>query len=56
MHTARGSGHMDMKLLKSFVAVATHCSFSKAAKELHTVQPAISRHIISLENELGVSL
>ena len=47
---------MDIKVLKSFVAVATHCSFSKAAKELHTVQPAISRHIINLENELGVSL
>ncbi|CDU04206.1 Transcriptional Regulator, LysR family protein [Vibrio coralliirubri] len=47
---------MEIKVLKSFVAVATHCSFSKAAKELNTVQPAISRHITSLEHELGVSL
>lgn len=47
---------MELKLLKSFVAVATHRSFSKAAKELHTVQPAISRHITSLEDELGTSL
>lgn len=47
---------MDIKLLKSFVAVAHHRSFSKAAKELHTVQPAISRHITSLEEELGTSL
>ena len=47
---------MEIKVLKSFVAVATHRSFSKAAKELNTVQPAISRHITSLEHELGVSL
>ncbi|WP_394245660.1 LysR family transcriptional regulator [Vibrio astriarenae] len=47
---------MELKLLKSFIAVATHRSFSKAAKELHTVQPAISRHITSLEDELGTSL
>jgi len=49
-------GYMEIKVLKSFIAVATHCSFSKAAKELNTVQPAISRHITSLEHELGVSL
>ncbi|MCU8501910.1 LysR family transcriptional regulator [Vibrio vulnificus] len=47
---------MELKLLKSFVSVATHRSFSKAAKELHTVQPAISRHITSLEDELDTSL
>jgi len=47
---------MNIKVLKSFIAVATYCSFSKAAKELHTVQPAISRHITSLEDELGTSL
>lgn len=47
---------MEIKVLRSFVAVATHRSFSRAAKELHTVQPAISRHITSLEDELGVKL
>ena len=47
---------MDIKILKSFIKVAKHKSFSEAARELHTVQPAISRHISALETELGVSL
>jgi DNA-binding transcriptional LysR family regulator len=47
---------MDIKTLKSFIAVAKHKSFSEAAHELHTVQPAISRHISALEATLGVSL
>ncbi|MCP4055931.1 MAG: LysR family transcriptional regulator, partial [Pseudoalteromonas sp.] len=47
---------MDIKILKSFIAVAKHLSFSEAAQELHTVQPAISCHISSLEEQLGVSL
>ncbi|MGB5446567.1 MAG: LysR substrate-binding domain-containing protein [Psychromonas sp.] len=47
---------MELKTLKSFVAVATLKSFSAAAKELYTVQPAISRHISTLEEELGVKL
>ena len=47
---------MDLKTLKSFITVAKHKSFSEAARELHTVQPAISRHILALETELGVSL
>jgi len=47
---------MELKTLKSFVAVATLKSFSAAAKELYTVQPAISRHITRLENELDVKL
>lgn len=47
---------MDNKILKSFIAVAKHKSFSEAARELHTVQPAISRHIAALESELTVSL
>lgn len=47
---------MELKTLKSFVAVATLKSFSAAAKELYTVQPAISRHIARLENELDVKL
>lgn len=47
---------MDFKTLKSFVSVATHQSFSAAAKELNTVQPAVSRHISMLEEELGVVL
>ena len=47
---------MDIKTLKSFITVAKHKSFSQAARELNTVQPAISRHISALESELGVNL
>lgn len=47
---------MELKLLRSFVAVARFKSFSSAARELNTVQPAISRHISDLERELNVSL
>jgi DNA-binding transcriptional LysR family regulator len=47
---------MELKILRSFVAVATNKSFSAAARELNTVQPAISRQIAALENELGVRL
>lgn len=47
---------MDIKILKSFISVAAHQSFSGAARELNTVQPAISRHIAMLEDELGVVL
>ncbi|MEH6712775.1 MAG: LysR family transcriptional regulator [Paraglaciecola polaris] len=47
---------MDIKALNSFITVAKHKSFSNAARELHTVQPAISRHISALEAELGVTL
>tara|TARA_R110000751_G_C13794926_1_gene482900 strand:- start:19801 stop:20712 length:912 start_codon:yes stop_codon:yes gene_type:complete len=47
---------VDIKVLKSFITVAKHKSFSEAARELHTVQPAISRHISALELELGVVL
>jgi len=47
---------MEIKTLKSFVTVASLKSFSAAARELNTVQPAISRHIADLEDELGVSL
>jgi DNA-binding transcriptional LysR family regulator len=47
---------MEIKTLKSFVAVATFSNFSAAARELNTVQPAISRHIADLESELGTRL
>ncbi|MEL0659674.1 LysR family transcriptional regulator [Psychromonas arctica] len=47
---------MDIKTLNSFIMVARYKSFSEAARELNTVQPAISRHIAALEAELGVTL
>lgn len=47
---------MEIRTLKSFVKVAQYQSFTRAAKELNTVQPAISRQIAELEEELEVSL
>lgn len=47
---------MDFHHLKYFVEVANQKSFSKAARNLHISQSAISRTIKSLEDELGVIL
>jgi DNA-binding transcriptional LysR family regulator len=42
--------------LKAFAAVARQRSFSRAAGELYLSQPAISKHVASLEAELGKQL
>jgi DNA-binding transcriptional LysR family regulator len=42
--------------LRAFAAVARTRSFSRAAKELYVSQPAISKHIAALEDELGTEL
>lgn len=42
--------------LRVFAALARKHSFSKAAQELSISQPAVSRHIADLENDLGVVL
>jgi DNA-binding transcriptional LysR family regulator len=47
-----GSG-MDADALEAFLAVYRHRSFSKAAQMLHRTQPALSRRIRLLEEELG---
>lgn len=47
---------MDISSLKAFLSVAEHASFSAAAQELHLTQPAISKRIALLEDELGVRL
>lgn len=47
---------MDFPALKAFVAVADCGSFSVAAERLFITQPAISKRVASLENDLGVSL
>lgn len=46
----------DWRLLNAFEAVARHGSFSRAAAELNVLQPAVSRRVARLEEELGVSL
>ena len=42
--------------LRAFEAVARRLSFRAAAEELHLTQPAISRQIRTLEDELGATL
>jgi hypothetical protein len=44
---------MDIVQLKSLVYVAELGSLSKASEKLNIVQPALSRHIKLLEQELG---
>ena len=47
---------MDTRLLRSFINVADLGSISAAAERLHIAQPALSRHILTLERELRVQL
>jgi hypothetical protein len=47
---------MDTELLSAFLAVADAASFSLAAERLHLTQPAISKRIAALEEQLGVRL
>ena len=47
---------MELRQLRYFAAVAAHGSFSRAAKELHLTQPAVSRQVLNLEEELGSAL
>jgi LysR family nitrogen assimilation transcriptional regulator len=47
---------MDLRQLRYFVALATQQHYGKAAGVLHVTQPALSRQIRLLEEELGVRL
>jgi DNA-binding transcriptional LysR family regulator len=47
---------MELRHLRTIVAVARHGSFTKAAEELYLAQSAISQQIRRLEQELGVEV
>ncbi len=47
---------MDPHLLRTFVAVVEHRSFSAAAQDLGYTQSAVSQHIATLEADLGTRL
>ena len=45
-----------LPLLPSFLSVAEHMSFTKAAEDLYLTQGAVSQRIKQLEEELGFAL
>lgn len=47
---------MDIQQLKYFLALAKELHFWKTAEKMNITQSALSRHIMSLENELGLQL
>ena len=47
---------MDFDQLETFLEVARHCSFSRAAEKRFRTQPAISSQIRALEEEVGARL
>lgn len=47
---------MEYRVLKYFLAVAREENITRAADILHISQPALSRQLMSLEEELGVQL
>jgi len=47
---------MDLRHVRTFVTVADLGTVSRAAERLHVAQPALSRQIANLEDELGLKL
>lgn len=47
---------MELNLLAEFVQLARYLNFSRTAQELNLTQPTLSRHIVQLEEELGMQL
>jgi DNA-binding transcriptional LysR family regulator len=47
---------MDIRQIRSFLAVAEHLNFRRAAEQLGLSQPALSLQVQALEQEIGVQL
>ena len=48
--------HMDIRILKYFLAVAREENITRAAESLHIAQPSLSKQMMELEAELGKPL
>jgi DNA-binding transcriptional LysR family regulator len=48
--------NVTLRQMKVFAAVARHLSFTRAARELHLTQPAVSQQVKLLEQEVGLPL
>src|SRR6478752_3069553 len=53
--SGRGSAMRILDMM-TFVALARHRHFGRAAQELHTTQPAISIRLAAMEQEFGCKL
>ena len=47
---------MNLRFLRTFVAIADNAGFARAAAQLNLTQSAASRQIQALEDELGLRL
>src|SRR3954467_13418065 len=47
---------MELRHLRYFLAVGESLSFTKASAQLRIAQPALSRQVQALEDEIGVDL
>jgi DNA-binding transcriptional LysR family regulator len=47
---------LDLRLVRYFIAVASHQHFGRAADELRVAQPSLSRQVRRLEQQLGARL
>ena len=51
-----GMRNVTLRQMKVFAAVARNLSFTRAARELHLTQPAVSQQVKLLEEEVGLPL